>query len=116
MEELLERRSHVRRDVLFGQLGTLSVAGLAMLYIASTGATLVSAFAVRAFDDRVRRGRGARDREMSPTVVDAGEPVEERFFLARVPVPPAFRLHIEEPLPPRLGGDTCFAVDRSLLN
>jgi uncharacterized protein (DUF58 family) len=98
----------------WGQFGVLAVAGLGIMYIASTAATLVSAFAVRAFDDRVRRGRGAIDREMSPTVVDAGDAVEERFFLARVPVPPGFRLHIEEQLPHRLGGDTRFALDRSV--
>jgi uncharacterized protein (DUF58 family) len=98
----------------WGELSVLAVAGLGIMYIASTAATLVSAFAVRAFDDRVRRGRGAIDREMSPTVVDAGDAVEERFFLARVPVPPGFRLHIEEELPHRLGGDTRFAVDRSV--
>ncbi|MDF2694806.1 MAG: hypothetical protein K0S65_3189, partial [Labilithrix sp.] len=82
----------------WGQFGVLAVAGLGIMYIASTAATLVSAFAVRAFDDRVRRGRGAIDREMSPTVVDAGDAVEERIFLARVPVPAGFRLHIEEQL------------------
>lgn len=98
----------------WGQLGVLAVAGLGIMYIASTGATIISAFAVRAFDDRVRRGRGAIDREMSPTVVDAGDAVEERFVLARVPVPAGFRLHIEEALPPRLGGDTRFALDRSV--
>lgn len=98
----------------WGQFGVLSIAGLGMLYIASTVATIVSAFSVRAFDDRVRRGRGAIDREMSPTVVDAGDAVEERFVLARVPVPPLFRLHIEEQLPERLGGDTRFALDRSV--
>jgi uncharacterized protein (DUF58 family) len=98
----------------WGQFGILAVAGLGIMYIASTGATVVSAFAVRAFDDRVRRGRGAIDREMSPTVVDAGDPVEERFFLARVPVPPGFRIHIEEALPERLGGDTRFALDRTV--
>jgi uncharacterized protein (DUF58 family) len=98
----------------WGQFGVLAVAGLGIMYIASTGATLISAFAVRAFDDRVRRGRGAIDREMSPTVVDAGDAVEERFVLARVPVPPGFRLHIEEQLPIRLGGDTRFALDRSV--
>lgn len=98
----------------WGQFGVLAACGLGLMYIAATGATVVSAFSVRAFDDRVRRGRGAIDREMSPTVVDAGDPVEERFFLARVPVPPGFRLHIEEQLPARLGGDTRFAVDRSV--
>ena len=98
----------------WGQFGVLAVAGLGLMYIASTAATITSAFAVRAFDDRVRRGRGAIDREMSPTVVDAGEAVEERFVLARVPVPAGFRLHIEEQLPSRLGGDTRFALDRSV--
>lgn len=98
----------------WGQFGVLAVAGLGIMYIASTAATITSAFAVRAFDDRVRRGRGAIDREMSPTVVDAGDPVEERFVLARVPVPAGFRLHIEEALPIRLGGDTRFALDRSV--
>jgi uncharacterized protein (DUF58 family) len=98
----------------WGQLGVLAVAGLGIMYIASTAATITSAFAVRAFDDRVRRGRGAIDREMSPTVVDAGDAVEERFVLARVPVPAGFRLHIEEQLPVRLGGDTRFALDRSV--
>ena len=98
----------------WGQLGVLAVAGLGIMYIASTAATVTSAFAVRAFDDRVRRGRGAIDREMSPTVVDAGDAVEERFVLARVPVPAGFRLHIEESLPVRLGGDTRFALDRSV--
>jgi uncharacterized protein (DUF58 family) len=98
----------------WGQFGVLAVAGLSIMYIASTAATLVSAFAVRAFDDRVRRGRGAIHREMSPSIVEAGDSVEERFFLARVPVPPGFRLHIEEALPQRLGGDTRFALDRSV--
>jgi uncharacterized protein (DUF58 family) len=98
----------------WGQLGVLAVAGFGIMYLASTAATITSAFAVRAFDDRVRRGRGAIDREMSPTVVDAGDPVEERFVLARVPVPAGFRLHIEEGLPARLGGDTRFALDRSV--
>lgn len=98
----------------WGQFGVLAIAGLGIMYIASTGATIISAFAVRAFDDRVKRGRGAIDREMSPTVIDAGDAVEERFVLARVPVPPGFRLHIEEQLPIRLGGDTRFALDRSV--
>ncbi|MBS2013638.1 MAG: DUF58 domain-containing protein [Deltaproteobacteria bacterium] len=101
-------------SIKWGQLGVLAIAGLGIMYIASTGATIISAFAVRAFDDRVKRGRGAIDREMSPTVIDAGDAVEERFVLARVPVPPGFRLHIEEQLPARLGGDTRFALDRSV--
>ncbi len=98
----------------WAQLGVVAVAGLGVLYIFSTLATVVSAFSVRAFDDRLRRGRGSIDREMSPTVVDAGDPVEERFLLARVPVPPAFRLHIEEELPDRLSGQTRFAVNRGV--
>lgn len=100
--------------VKWAELGVLAVAGLGLMYVASTVATLVSAFSVRAFDDRVRRRRGSIDREMSPAVVDAGDPVEERFVLARMPVPFGFRLHIEEALPARLGGDTRFAVDRTV--
>src|SRR5204862_224939 len=89
----------------WGQFGVLAVAGLGIMYIASTAATLISAFAVRAFDDRVRRGRGAIDREMSPTVVDAGDAVEERFVLARVPesipfAPSRVRLVLDTYLPP----------------
>jgi uncharacterized protein (DUF58 family) len=98
----------------FGQFAALAVAGLGLMYIASTAATIVSAFWVRAFDDRVRRTRGAIDREISPTVIDAGDAATERFHLARVPVPPGFRMHLEERLPERLGGDTRFAVDRTV--
>jgi len=100
--------------VKWGQFAVVAVAGLGLLYIFSTAATFASAFSIRAFDDRVRRGRGSIDREMSPTVLDAGDPVEERFILARVPVPPGFRLHLHEALPERLGGETRFAVDRSV--
>lgn len=98
----------------WAQFGVISMAGLGLMYIFSTMATVVSAFSVRAFDDRMKRGRGAIDREISPTVIDAGDSAEERFILARVPVPPGFRLHIEEVLPQRLGGETRFAVDRSV--
>lgn len=98
----------------WAQLGVLAVAGLGLNYVFSTLATLVSAFSVRAFDDRMKRGRGSIDREMVPAVVDAGESVEERFVLSRVPVPPGFRLHIEESLPRRLGGETRFALDRTV--
>jgi len=98
----------------WAQLGVLAVAGLGLNYVFATAATLVSAFSVRAFDDRMKRGRGSIEREMVPAVVDAGESVEERFVLSRVPVPPGFRLHIEESLPRRLGGETRFALDRSV--
>ncbi len=98
----------------WAQLGVLAVAGLGLNYLFATAATLVSAFSVRAFDDRVKRGRGSIERELAPAVVDAGDAVVERFTLARIPVPPGFRLHIEETLPRRLGGDTRFALDRSV--
>ncbi len=96
----------------WGQFAVVAVAGLGVLYIFSTAATFASAFSIRAFDDRLRRGRGTIDREMSPAVVDAGDAVEERFVLARIPVFPGFRLHIDESLPDRLGTETRFAVDR----
>ncbi len=98
--------------IKWAQLGTIAIATLGTLYLFSTLATFTSAFSVRNFDDRLRRRRGSIEREMSPTVVDAGDPVEERFTLSRVPVPPIFRLHIEEELPRGLAGETRFAADR----
>lgn len=98
----------------WAQFGVLAIAGLGLVYLLATVATLVSAFTIRAFDDRVRRGRGRIDRELVPSVVDAGDAVDETFHLANVPVPPAFRLHIEDTLPARLSGETRFAVDRSV--
>ncbi len=98
----------------WAQLGVIAVAGLGLNYLFATAATLVSAFSIRAFDDRIRRGRGSIDRELQPSVIDAGDPALERFVLARVPVPPGFRLHIEEKLPARLGGETRFALDRGV--
>jgi hypothetical protein len=101
----------------WGQFGVIAVAGLGIMYLASTSATLVSAFSVHAHGERMQRGernRGTIEREMSQAVIDAGDAVEERFVLAHVPVPPGFRLHIEEELPARLGGDTRFALDRKV--
>ncbi|MCL2777359.1 MAG: DUF58 domain-containing protein [Polyangiaceae bacterium] len=98
----------------WGQFGVIAVAGLGIMYLASTAATLVSAFSVHAHGERMRCDRGTIEREMSQAVIDAGDAVEERFLLAHVPVPPGFRLHIEEELPARLGGDTRFALDRKV--
>lgn len=98
----------------FAELGVIAIATLGVLYVFSTIATFTSAFSVRSFDDRLRKRRGSIEREMTPTVVDAGDPVEERFTLSRVPVPPVFRLHIEEELPRGLAGDTRFAADRHI--
>src|SRR2546422_8564005 len=66
----------VALSVKFAEFGVLAIASLGMMYLASTIATLTSAVMVRSFDDRVRRGLGAIDREMSPTVIDAGDPVQ----------------------------------------
>ena len=98
----------------FAELGTIAIAAVGLLYLFATLALVVSAFSVRGFDARVVRGRGSIDRELAPAVVDAGDEVEERFVLARVPVPMGFRLHIDEELPARLGGSTRFALDRSV--
>lgn len=98
----------------WGQFGVLAVAGLGTMYLASTYATAISAFSVRDFDDRVQKRRGGIRRMMSQPLVEAGDPLEERFVLERVPIPYFFRLHIDEELPSRLGGDTRFALDRSV--
>ena len=58
--------------------------------------------------DAVRSIARCRRRSSTPA-----RPVEERFVLARMPVPSGFRLHIEG-APARLGGDTRFAVDRAV--
>jgi uncharacterized protein (DUF58 family) len=98
----------------FAELGVIAIAAVGLLYLFATLALVISAFSVRGFDARVVRGRGTIERELSPAVVDAGDEVEERFLLARVPVPMGFRLHIDEELPLRLGGATRFALDRSV--
>ncbi len=88
--------------------------GPRIMYIASTAATITSAFAVRAFDDRVRRGpRRDRPRDV-PHRRRCGRcgrgalRARARAGAGRLP------LHIEEALPLRLGGDTRFALDRSV--
>lgn len=98
----------------WGQFGVLAVAGLGLMYLASTYASLISAFSVRDFDARTRVRRGVIERRMSRPLVEAGDTVEERFVLERVPIPFFFRLHIDEALPLRLGGDTRFALDRTV--
>lgn len=98
----------------YAELGVIAISAIGLLYIFATLALVVSAFSVRGFDARVTRGHGTIDRELAPAVVDAGDEVEERFTLARVPVPMGFRLHIDEELPLRLGGATRFALDRSV--
>ena len=95
----------------WAQFGVLAVIGIGLVYASGTVATLVSAFRVQAFDERVRRKGGRIERELSPALVEAGDPVEERFSLARLPVPPGFRLQIHEKLPARLGGETRFVAD-----
>ncbi len=94
----------------WAQFGVLAVLGLGLVYAAATVAIFVSAFSVQAFDERVRKKGGRIQRELAPSVVDAGDAVEERFSLARLPVPPGFRLQIHERLPERLGGETRFVA------
>jgi uncharacterized protein (DUF58 family) len=98
----------------WAQFGVLTVVGLGLVYLAATAATIVSAFGVRAFDDRVLRAGGRIEREMSPPLVEAGEAVDERFYLSRVPVPPGFRLVIQDALPARVGGESRFVADRAI--
>lgn len=98
----------------WGQFGVLAIAGLGLMYLASAYATTISAFAVRDFDERVQRRRGGLQRLVSPPLLEAGDPATERFVLERVPIPFFFRMHVDEDLPSRLGGDTRFALDRSV--
>jgi uncharacterized protein (DUF58 family) len=97
----------------WGQFAVMSIAGLGLLYLCVTAATLASAFSILAFDERSRRKRGRIERRMDPPLATVGDPVSEEFTLERVPVPPLYRLHISEALPKRLGGETRFVVDRN---
>jgi uncharacterized protein (DUF58 family) len=58
----------------------------------------------------VRSGRGSIERGMSPAVVLAGDPADERFTLRRVFVPPLYNLLLQDRLPMRLGTTSRYAV------
>lgn len=100
----------------WGQFAVMAVAGLGLLYMCVTAATVASAFSILSFHERperTKRAQGNIERRMVPPLVTVGDPAQEEFTLSRVPIPPLYRLHISESLPDRLGGETRFALDRN---
>lgn len=90
----------------FAELGIIAILGLSTLYIVVAVGIIVSTFVVARFEDRLNSTRGSIGREFSPVVVEAGDSVEERFHLERVPVPPGFNLVVHQLLPARLATES----------
>lgn len=97
--------------IQWAQFGVIATFGIGLVYAVAAMATVVSAFYVHSFDERVRRASGRIQREAVPSLVNAGDPVEQQFHLEYVPVPPGFQLHIQDDLPERLGGETRLIAD-----
>ncbi|RME24992.1 MAG: DUF58 domain-containing protein, partial [Deltaproteobacteria bacterium] len=94
----------------WASLGLLAVLSLLLFYSVLGVSSFVSTFLVRSFAHGLGRERAGIWRELSPAVVLAGQPAEERFHLARLPVPPGFTLLIEDPNRPELGTESRYAV------
>lgn len=94
----------------WASLGMLAVLSLLLFYTMLGLSSIASIFLVRSF----ARGLGREDsniqRELSPAVVLAGEPAEERFLLTRIGVPPGFTLIIRDPNLPPLRTESRYAV------
>ncbi len=90
----------------FAELGIIAVLGLSTLYAVSTTGVLLSTFVGPRFEERLASRGGSIGREFSPALVEAGDSVEERFHLERVPVPPGFRLRVGQHLPVRLATES----------
>lgn len=94
----------------WASLGLLAVLSLLLFYVVLGGTSFVSTFLVQTFAAGLGRGASGIRRELSPAVVTAGEPAEERFTLSQVPVPAGFLLLIEDGNPPPLGTESRYAV------
>ncbi len=98
-------------SVQWAEFGVAAIFCLVLVYVVATVGLVVSGFVVTGFSARTV-GRGGRiQRELTPAVVLRGDPVEERFNLERVPVPPGFHLVIHDPLPPRLETESRYVAD-----
>lgn len=94
----------------WASLGTLAVLALLLFYAVLGAASFLATFQVRTFSRGLGGGRAGIRRELSPAVVLAGEPAEERFVLAEVPVPAGFTLLVEDANPRPLGTESRYAV------
>jgi uncharacterized protein (DUF58 family) len=95
----------------WAEFGVAAIFCLAVVYVVATVGMIVSGFVVTGFSARTSRRGGRIERQMSPAVVLRGDPVEERFNLEHVPVPPGFHLVIHDPLPPRLETESRYVAD-----
>ena len=93
----------------WADLSMVAVLALMLFYGVLGLSTFLSGFIVSQFEAQLRK-RASIERQMSPAVILAGEVAEERFTLRRVPVPPLYFLLIKDPLPPRLGTTSRYAV------
>ncbi|MCB9779105.1 MAG: DUF58 domain-containing protein [Alphaproteobacteria bacterium] len=94
----------------WASLGLLAVLSLLLFYMVLGVSSFVSTFLVRSFQHGLGRSGGAITRELSPAVVVAGQPAEERFHLTKVPVPPGFLLLVEDRNVPQVQTESRYAV------
>lgn len=93
----------------WASLSVVAVMALLLFYGVAGASSVVSTFFVGSFERALGR-RSAVVRGMTPAVVLAGDPAEERFVFRRVPVPPGFFLLVEDPLPARLQTTSRYAL------
>jgi len=94
----------------WASLGLLAVLSLLLFYSVLGLSSFVSTFMVKSFAHGLGRDRAGIWRELSPAVVLAGQPAEERFHLARLPIPPGFSLLVEDDNRPELRTESRYAV------
>ena len=94
----------------WASLGMLAVVCLLLFYGVLGFASFVSTFQVKSFASGMGRSRSEVSRSLQPAVISAGDPVEERFVLRRVPVPTGFNLLIEDRNPAVLQTESRYAI------
>lgn len=93
----------------WASLSVVATLSLLLFYSVVAFTSLLSTFMTGSFQAGLAR-RSSIERNMTPAVVLAGEPAEERFTFHRIPVPPGFFLLVEDQLPLRLGTTSRYAV------
>jgi len=93
----------------WADLSLVATLALAVFYGVVSASAFLSAFIVSNFEAQLK-SRASVERQMSPAVVHAGDPAEERFIFRRVPVPPFYFLLVEDELPDRLATVSRYAV------
>jgi uncharacterized protein (DUF58 family) len=91
-------------------LGLIAVLALLLFYLIVGWTLFVATFLARTFETGLERSGSGIHRQMTPAVVQSGDPVEEVLTLRHVPVPLGYVLVVEDPNPPRLRTETRYAV------